>query len=128
MKTYLRAMILFLAMNSFANASSANIEGAYVCKSIEIGSHQLYTADAILKKTGEVYSVDSKFNDGSTYHGTGIYDNKKHVLAIVAINPNNPNETGVSIDDVHANGSIEGKWTYLGKTEIGKVTCIKRSV
>lgn len=68
MKNYFSAIILFLAMNAFAIASPANIEGAYFCKSTEIGSHQLYTANAVLIKTGDVYSIDSKFNDGSTHH------------------------------------------------------------
>lgn len=76
MKIYLHAIILFLTMNAYAIASIIKIEGTYTCRSIEIGSHQLYTANVILKKTGDVYSVNSKFNDGSIYHGTSIYDTK----------------------------------------------------
>lgn len=113
--------------NAYASSYPTNIEGTYDCKAKEIDSNELSIGVSILKKTGETYDLTSKFTDGSTYHGVGIYDKKTHVLAIGSINPKNENETGVSVAHIEKNGNVKSEWTYLNKTAIGHGTCIKRN-
>lgn len=127
MKNYFNLVILFLVFNTSIMAASVKLEGRYTCQSIEVGTHQLYTGNVTLRKTGDTYTINSKFNDGSTYQGTGIYDPKNRILAVAAINPENSHETGLSLNKIHQDGSITGKWTYLHRNDISTSRCLKNS-
>ncbi len=125
MKKYLQLSILFLMMNTPVFAASSNLQGTYHCKSPEVGTDKIYTGTMTLKKTGDTYTTNSKFNDGSSYKGTGIYDEKKHLLATAAINLADANEIGVGLNTIEKDGSMTVKWTYLNRTDVATAHCLK---
>jgi hypothetical protein len=71
MKKYLFAVSVFLILNNaYASLYPRNLEGSYNCNCIEVGTKIFFKSIMIIKKTGETYSMNSKFNDGSFYVGT----------------------------------------------------------
>ena len=73
--------------NALASSYPTKLEGIYDCKAKEVDTDEVTNGVSILKKTGDTYDLTSKFTDGSTYYGVGIYDSKAHLLAISSINP-----------------------------------------
>ena len=121
------AIIIFMNTCTFASHYPTNLEGNYNCNGVEADNpNDHYKGVVVVKKSGQTYTTNSTFDDGSTYIGTGIYDANKHVLSIVAINPKKSDEIAVSMSNVHEDYSMESKWTYLHKTTIGSSFCTKQ--
>lgn len=130
MKKYLLTLSVFLICNThtYASAYPANLEGIYDCNSIEVGTNENFKGVMTLKRTGQTYSIKSTFNDGSSYIGTGIYNQLKHSFSLVFVNPSKSEETGIAVADVKRNYAMTSTWTYLNKEIVAHSTCTKRTV
>lgn len=128
MKNYFIAISLLIMLNSVAYASSypKNLEGFYECNGTEVDTKEGFTCTMTMQKTNQTYAIKSNCNDNTSYVGTGIYDQEKHVLALVFVNPKKAEETGVVIADVKQNNELHSTWTYLQKTTVAHGFCTKR--
>ena len=118
---------LFFSLNAHAGFIShpANLSGTYDCNSTGIDSSEKYHGTMKIKKTDQTYSIESYFDDGSSYMGTGIYDQVKHSFAVVFANTQNPTVVSLGIADVKKNYSMITSWTFINKTSVGSSTCTK---
>lgn len=123
----MRKLILtsLLLLPAISHAEVCRIEGTYQCQCVEVETKVVYNGHMIINKTGKTYEIESKFNDGSFYKSTGIYDMTKHQLALAFFNPKLPNESGVALVNVNNDCSMHSTWTYLGKASVGTGTCHK---
>jgi hypothetical protein len=129
MKKYLLVIAVLLSAGmsaAYAKPYPSSLEGTYDCNSVEVDTGENYKGVSIVKKTGQTYAVKSTFTDGSSYIGTGIYDQQKHNFSLAFINPKNAEETGVAVAEVKKNNAMTSTWTYLNKTNVGHATCTMR--
>ena len=126
MKKHLMISLLTLTFSTSVIAAAVNPQGTYFCQSIEVGTHQLYTGTMTIKKTGATYTTSSKFSDGSTYKGTGIFDAKAQILVTAAINTENKDEIGVGLNTFKDDGAMSVKWTYLNRVDVSTAHCKKK--
>ncbi|KTD37464.1 hypothetical protein Lnau_0654 [Legionella nautarum] len=128
MKKHLFALLFLSSISGQAlSAAPINLEGNYEC----VGRDKqhpdtVFKGEMTIKKTGETYSINSSFNDGGSYIGTGIYDKTKKTVSLVFTNPKDAKETGILVMDIKANGSMSNHWTYLNMKTIGQSTCTAR--
>ena len=127
MKKYLFNAMLLLSLNTFA-AGSGSLSGTYECKGSEVGTHEAFTCQMTIKKTGETYASTATCSDGNSYRGTGIYDKHLHQLSTGFINPKKSEETGVSISTIKSSKELISVWTYIDKTSIARTTCYKTPI
>lgn len=127
MKKCFFSFAVLLTFNTASHASTfpTNLEGQYFCNCTEVGTNKTYKAIMSVKKTDQTYTINSKFDDGSFYIGTGIYNQEKHIFSIVFLNPKKSEETGIGVADVKNNYTMTSTWTYLNKTTLAHGTCIK---
>lgn len=128
MKKQFCLLALLFSLNGLAYAAHQpiNLEGQYDCTSTEVDTHEVSKGVMTLKKTGETYSLKSEFTDGSTYTGTGIYIQTKHIFSVAFNNPKKPDESGVAIAEINKDFGMTSIWTYLNKTSVGHGFCTKR--
>ena len=119
-------MTLLVSSAAFSSQATNNLEGNYECVGSEVNTHETFTCQMTIKKTGFTYASTANCTDGNSYRGTGIYDKNSHRLSTGFINPKKAEETGVSVTRVKTNGSLITEWTYLDKTAVGHTKCIKK--
>lgn len=119
------ATVLFVSSGYFAFASANTIVGDYTCNSTDVDKGNAFKCDFNIAKTGQTYGTKARCDDGTAYIGTGIYEEEKHLFALVFTNPQKPEETGINIADIHNNGSMTLVWAYLNKTTFGHIRCVK---
>lgn len=128
MKKYLFAIGVLVSCNSFA-ASPALIDlsGKYSCEGNEVVTNAAYKCEMTINKTSETYASTATCNDGTSYIGISIYNEKLQQLSTAFINPNSAKEAGIAVSDVKPDGSMNTVWTYLNNTSVGHSTCNKQS-
>lgn len=121
---------LCCSLLSFADADSIrDFSGSYHCTGYDPFSKTNYGGNTTVQKTGDTYQftwdygVNAK-GESRVYHGTGIYDKKSKMMGVIFSDPDHSSK-GVQLYRVDKNGSLNGKWTLLGKTETSDETCEK---
>lgn len=117
--------LFFLSSSCFASLYAINLSGNYLCKGHEVDTHSPFICTMNLQKTGETFQGISQCNDGTSYRGTGIFDERAQRFSAVFINLKNANETGICMAVVNPDGSLRSTWTYLDKTTTAQTVCVK---
>lgn len=99
----------------------AGIEGEYKIKGYDPNVPEYYSGFAEITKDGDVYTVHSRYNDGSHEHGTGIRKGNQISFVTQRVENPTPATTAVTVckitsDPIH----IKSSWIYLGGNLIGK--------
>ncbi len=126
MKKYGLVIALLISSGAFASKNSS-IEGTYECVGNEVGTQAEFKCQMMIKKTGETYALTANCSDNTSYLGTGIYNKYEHILSTGFINPNNSEETGVSVTKVRKDRNLLSVWTYLGKTTTARTKCFRQT-
>lgn len=126
MNKYVLAAALILSSPSFAGDVSSNLEGKYNCSGKELGTNTAFKCEMLIKKTGQTYLSTATCDDGNSYKGNGIYNQNSQHLSTGFINLKKAEETGVTVTEVKADGSLDTAWTYLNSSTIGHTQCVKQ--
>lgn len=117
------AMLLF-SFNAYANSYPINLDGTYDCHST-IDKNKKDHGIVTLKKTGQTYSIESHFDSGTSYKGTGIYNRTNHSFAVVFANVQDPDKVSLGISNVKDDYTMTSSWTFINTTIVGHSTCTK---
>ncbi|KAB1069276.1 hypothetical protein [Methylobacterium planeticum] len=113
-------MLMRIGLALIALAASAlpalAIEGRYKVEGQNPGQPQIYRGEAVIKKTGETYSVVWQIGSGRQI-GTGILSGS--VLSVVFQAANAPGSGGVASFEIADNKVTGGKWAVTGGQTAG---------
>lgn len=116
---------MFLISHTFASAFSQNIVGKFDCDSREVGSSKHSHGIMTITKNKETYQVETQFDDGSFYKGTGIATPENQLLSVAFVNPKKIKETGIGVTHSQ-NGVLKVRWTYIDRSDFADSVCLKR--
>lgn len=111
----MRIGLAFAAIVALAPPAAA-IEGRYMVEGQNPGHPQTYRGKAVIKKTGETYSVVWQIGSGRQI-GTGILTGA--VLSVVFQAANAPGSGGVASFQVIDNKVAIGRWAVMGGQAVG---------
>lgn len=104
--------------------SGRDISGHYSCEGYDAFYDMKYEGPLLIKKVGNDYQFNWNFGEGGgRFSGMALLNPDKKVIAVMFINPDDPNETGVGIYIVNPNGSLSGNWMYQYKDQISNELC-----
>lgn len=114
-------ILLFICLPTYAENVSGNLTGEYQC--ISKNTDATLNCKMRLTANNETYSNYAVCNDGSSYRGTGIYDQEKHILALAAANTKSSTDIGVAILHIKKLGQIDFKWANLNSDKVNLMEC-----
>lgn len=123
MRKYL--VVVCLLVNHMAYAA-INVAGTYECRWPDAVSGKTIKGLIILKKTGQTYTMKSGYDDQSSYHGTGIYDEKKHRFVLVYQNPKDLKDAGVSTTEFDESRNTVWTWADMNSAKVEHTYCVKK--
>lgn len=110
------AMLLVVSAGQNVAADAADIVGQYTLRGSNPGSKGQYTGTAMVERKGETYIVGWKIGEQQLV-GTGILKDKS--FAVVYTARNSKEAPGLVLYEILPDGSLVGKFTGLGGTELG---------
>lgn len=129
--------IIFLALSatSLACFAAPDISGNYTCKGHDPFLNEDFQGLLVVKKTGETYQFNWDFGKKEQYTGTGFFTEGVDNYIPVTIAPlkkinnsHNPYNAELQMYQIQHDGTLSGRWTYLGKDKVGPLeVCTKKA-
>lgn len=135
MKKYFLLILSLISLSCFAAGKNPDLTGSYTCKGHDPFANIDFQAALVVKKTGETYQFEWDLGEKfGKYLGTGFYvEGINNFIPITVVSlkksdSNNPYNSELQIYRIGRDGSLSGRWTFLGKDTLSPVeTCTKVS-
>lgn len=121
MRLRITLLALLISVPAYAAKFPENLTGEYQCASKD--ATQTLNCKMRLTAAKETYSNYAECDDGSSYQGTGIYDQDKQMLALAASNTKLSTDVGVAILTIKKAGLITFKWANLNSDKVNVMVC-----
>lgn len=121
MRLRITLLSLLISLPVYAENSPENLTGEYQCTSKN--ATQTLNCKMRLTATEETYSNYAECDDGTSYQGTGIYDQARHTLALAAVNSKLSTDIGVAMLTIKKKGVIDFKWANLNSDKVNMMVC-----
>lgn len=119
---------LVVMLGSGFAVARADLSGKYTCEGYDPFQKATYQVSGQITKINDIYHFHfvADANKSLEYFGTGVFDkNDPNTLALVCTSPQDPQELGVALYKVKADGSLHAIWTMHGKEKTGTEICKK---
>lgn len=133
MHKYLLIALSLATFSCLAAGETPDISGKYTCDGYDPFSKAKYQAPLTVTKTDETYQFEWDFGKYGIYKGTGFFtDGINDFIPVTVTNTTkkhseqNPYDSELQVYQIGPDGTLSGRWTFLGKSKVSPVEVCKK--